>query len=226
MFILQYEVISYFYVYRDVSIIYSFGSTININSSTVSNITLINHAIIAVSTSLCKFSSAYIYQDITNITASEVSNEIGYLSFFVETDQNSNVVLENSSLNSMSISIANWFSSTINMNGVIIVNVTSDQYIMNFYLWTSVTLQNISMSSWTTNKAAGMIYFRQSTAESVQDSYFIDSQLFTMIFDNSVLKSFTGNTLNGMYMGLQFVRNSTGTVSNSIITNMIQEVLL
>ena len=74
MFILQYEVISYFYVYRDVSIIYSFGSTININSSTVSNITLINHAIIAVSTSLCKFSCAYIYQDITNITASEVSN--------------------------------------------------------------------------------------------------------------------------------------------------------
>ena len=69
-----------------------------------------------------------------------------------------------------------------------------------------------------------MINFKKTIAENIVDSYFIDSQLITIIFDNSVLKSFTGNTLNGMYKGLQFIRNSNGTVSNSIITGMIQKV--
>ena len=69
-----------------------------------------------------------------------------------------------------------------------------------------------------------MINFKKAIAENIEDSYFIDSQLITIIFDNSVLKSFTGNTLNGMYKGLQFIRNSNGTVSNSIITGMIQKV--
>ena len=80
------------------------------------------------------------------------------------------------------------------------------------------------MSSWTAKGVSGIINFRHTVVESITDSFFIDSQLITMVFDKSTLKSFVGNTLNGMYKGLQFIRNSNGTVSNSIISNMIQKV--
>ena len=124
----------------------------------------------------------------------------------------------------MEISIANWFNSAIILNNFIAKNITSDQSIVDWYYWEGVSFKNISMSSWTAKGVSGMINFRKTVVENISDSFFIDSQLITMIFDKSTLKSFTGNTLNGMYKGLQFIRNSNGTVSNSIITNMIQKV--
>ena len=124
----------------------------------------------------------------------------------------------------MKISIANWFNSAIILNNFIAKNITSDQSIVDWYYWEGVSFKNISMSSWTAKGVPGMINFRKTVVESISDSFFIDSQLITMIFDKSTLKSFTGNTLNGMYKGLQFIRNSNGTVLNSIITNMIQKV--
>ena len=158
------------------------------------------------------------------ITANLISLETGSSARFIQIELDSIITLNNSLLEDMKVSIANWFTSIVILNNLIAKNITSSQFIIDCYYCESVTFKNISMSSWSSIGVAGMINFKKAIAENIEDSYFIDSQLITIIFDNSVLKSFTGNTLNGMYKGLQFIRNSNGTVSNSIITGMIQKV--
>jgi hypothetical protein len=58
----------------------------------------------------------------------------------------------------------------------------------------------------------------------IEYSSFTDVQLVAIIFDNSELQMFSGNTFNGMNKGILLKEGSIAIISDSTFFNMVQNI--
>ena len=52
----------------------------------------------------------------------------------------------------------------------------------------------------------------------------MNNQLITLVVEHSKIYSFTRNVFDGFNKGVKFHTNSSGTISDSIFMNMIQDI--
>jgi hypothetical protein len=65
---------------------------------------------------------------------------------------------------------------------------------------------------------------RETVVDNFSDSNFTENQLVVIIFEQSQLKSFSGNTFDSMNKGLKIIKQTTGIIADSFFTNMVQNI--
>jgi hypothetical protein len=65
---------------------------------------------------------------------------------------------------------------------------------------------------------------RETVVDNIEYSTFTDVQLVAIIFENSELKMFSGNTFNGMNKGILLKKGSIAIISDSVFVNLVQNI--
>jgi hypothetical protein len=197
-----------------VSIGYAYHGHLTMDNWTIHNITLYSSAFILIGSD---FSI-----DHTNVTS--LSRDHGSTARFLQIELDSFATMNNTMFSDMTISIANWFSSEIIFTGVQANNISSEEYVIDWYYWPGVTFDKIVMHDWESKHLLGMIQITETTVKNIADSSFSECQLIVIIFKASNVLSFTGNTFDGFNKALSFEKKTNGTISNSIFKNFVQNV--
>ena len=197
-----------------VSIGYAYHGHLTMDNCTVYNISLYSSAFILIGSD---FSI-----DHTNVT--NISKDAGSTARFLQIELGSYATLNNSRFENNTVSMINCFDSQMVLTDVIGVNIISNEYIIDWYFCEGVTFNKLELREWITNDLPGIIKIRETIITNVQNSYFYHNQLFVMLFESSTVNQFSGNIFDAINRGIQFDKNSNGTITDSIFQNMVQDI--
>jgi hypothetical protein len=191
-----------------------YDSFVDFQNITVENMYIHSNLIIVIGTVI----------NLENSYIANISRKVGTSGRIYSAITRSTASIVNTVFENIPFGIIMLTESQMNVTGVHIENVTSTENIIDWHTSYEITIDGLTTYNLLTKNFPSVINFRFSAVKLIKNCIFEMTQYAVMRFGSSSLAEYTNNTMNGINRGIIFISGSNGTITNSLFTNMVQNV--
>ena len=193
------------------SVMYGYHAKILMIDNYIHNLTLESSAFLLTESQLT----------INSSTISEMYSVLNRDSYILQFSSDSIVKLINTNFSDSLVAVINGFGSILEMDSIWFTNIVANNRIIDWFDVREVVINNFNTLDCKSSIDTEMLKFRECTIEMFSNSTFVNSQLYTLKFRDSVIKNFTGNVIDGINKGMQ-VDGTVLNIYNTTFKNMVQ----
>ena len=158
--------------------------------------------------------------NVTNLTKD--SNDL--TATFMRIEESSVGTIQNSRFENIAFVLMSVTNSQLQLVNWYLSNITSRRNNLSFLTSTEIVLKNITTYNLYSKLKPEVLGFNGWIVNEISRWNFTETQLRVFIFQNTLVKIFDSNLINGMNKGILFTDGSVGPITNSTISNMVQNI--
>ena len=158
--------------------------------------------------------------NVTNLTKD--ANDL--TATFMRIEESSVGTIQNSRFENIAFVLMSVTNSQLQLVNWYLSNITSRRNNLSFLTSTEIVLKNITTYNLYSKLKPEVLGFNGWIVNEISRWNFTETQLRVFIFQNTLVKIFDSNLINGMNKGILFTDGSVGPITNSTISNMVQNI--
>ena len=144
--------------------------------------------------------------------------------WFMRIEESSVGIIQNSRFENIAFVLMSVTNSQLQLVNWYLSNITSRRNNLSFLTSTEIVLKNITTYNLYSKLKPEVLGFNGWIVNEISRWNFTETQLRVFIFQNTLVKIFDSNLINRMNKGILFTDGSVGPITNSTISNMVQNI--
>ena len=143
---------------------------------------------------------------------------------FIRIEETSVGTIQNWKFENLAFSLMSVTNSQLQLVNWYLSNITSKRNTIEFLTSTGIVFRNVTTYNLYSTLKPGVFGINGWVIEEISRWNFTETQLRVFIFQNTLVKIFDSNLINRMNKGILFTDDSVGSITNSTISNMVQNI--
>ena len=143
---------------------------------------------------------------------------------FIRIEESSIGTIHNWRFDNLGFSFMSITNSQVQLLDWYLSNITSRRNTIEFLTSTGIVFRNVTTYNLYSTQQPAVFGLNEWTVDEISGWNFTETQLRVFSFQQTKLMKFDSNLLNTMNKGIQFTKGSVGSITNTTISNMIQNI--
>ena len=143
---------------------------------------------------------------------------------FIRIEESSVGIIHSCTFEDLNFSFMSVTNSQIQLLDWYLNNITSKRNTIEFLTSSAIVFRNVTTYNLYSSKQPGVFGFNGCSVDEISNSNFTETEYRVFVFQNTIVKKFDSNLLNTMNKGIQFIAGSVGSITNTTISNMVQNI--